>query len=154
MEGQTKGTKILCPLSAFCAGLLNSWRHSRRKDVFFEPAQLRILRHGGGLGQRLHRNGKRKRHVDRDKVNQIFKTENPRANAPGILFFSDKRYQSQSSFASFPSSSLFFSVNAESTVTVVSVHERFLHPSSMPRMTFAASGAHEPFSISPTVRFL
>ena len=42
---------------------------------------MRILRHGGGLGQRLHRNGKRKRHVDRDKVNQIFKTENPRANS-------------------------------------------------------------------------
>ena len=141
--------KILCPLSAFCAGLLNSWRHSRRKDVFFEPAQLRILRHGGGLRQWLHCNGKRKRHVDCNKINQILKTKNPR----GFCFL-DKRYQSQSSFASFPSSSLFFSVNAESTVTVVSVHERFLQPSSIPRITFAASGAHEPFSISPTVRFL
>ena len=36
----------------------------------------------------------------------------------------------------------------------MSVKVKFLQPSSIPFIVFAARGAHEPFSISPTVLFL
>ena len=45
------------------------------------------------------------------------------------------------------------SLSADMILTVVSVKVRFLLPSSILRMTLAAMGAQEPFSIRPTVRF-
>ena len=45
------------------------------------------------------------------------------------------------------------SLRAEKIFTVVSVKVRFLLPSSILVITLAATGAQEPFSIRPTVRF-
>lgn len=49
--------------------------------------------------------------------------------------------------------SSFWGFMADSTVTVFSANVISLHFSSIPRMALAATGAQEPFSISPTVRF-
>ena len=54
-----------------------------------------------------------------------------------------------SSSAIAESCARFSSVSAERIVTVVSVKVVFLQPSSIPRISFAAAGAHVPFSIRP-----
>ena len=62
-------------------------------------------------------------------------------------------YSAQSSSASASSSLRDSSDSADLMCTTFSQMRTFFDFSNFARMIFAARGAHEPFSISPTVRF-